>query len=250
MKKCFGLLALMALAGAAQADIVDVGHFVIDRVTGQPVADAPGSDATLERYRNWASPPSTLLAGFAQGLGSLTGDDVNLIAGPALLDTMGFSIYNGNTAGQRLSFVDGEIDFFRQSDGSFIGGFLWNADLATLLGSGGLDGGSSVRLSFPAGSLQSLGINLETAMYVTQTFTTATLPLGGSSASVGQQIRNPPATGTSADLLVIGGSIVTSPFAGNPVGNMSFTITTTDVPAPGALAILGLGGLVAGRRRR
>ncbi|MCC6676259.1 MAG: hypothetical protein IT436_03865 [Phycisphaerales bacterium] len=249
MKKCVGLLALMALAGAAQAEIVDVGHFVIDRVTGQPTSGGSSADATLERYRNWAA-PSTLLAGFAQGLGSLTGDDVNLVAGPALLDTMGFSIYNGNAAGQRLAFADGEIDFFRQSDGSFIGGFLWNADLATILGSGGLDGGSSVRLSFAAGSLVSLGINLESAMYVTQTFTTATLPLGGSDASIGQQIRNPPAIGTSADLLIIGGVITTSPFAGNPVGNMSWTITTTDVPAPGAVALLGLGGLVAGRRRR
>jgi len=36
--------------------------------------------------------------------------------------------------------------------------------------------------------------------------------------------------------------------AGNP--NLTHSVTILGVPAPGSLALLGLGGLIAGRRRR
>lgn len=250
-KTGMGLLVLCALAGAAQADIVptiDIGEYTLDRATGA-VSPAGGvGDATLERYRNWDG-TSVLQGAFVTGSGTRNGDDYSMIAGPGpYLDSMGFNVYNGNAAGQRLTQVNGTLEFF-DTGGALISAFTYNSNLSTLAG-GGLDGQTSIRLSFAAGSLLSLGVIVPNAGFVTNTFTGSTFLAGGSAANLGLQVRNPPLTGTSTDQMIIAGAIVSSPFGGAPAGNTSHFITTSDVPAPGTLALLGMGGLIAGRRRR
>jgi hypothetical protein len=187
------------------------------------------------------------------GLNSLNGDDA-VMNRTGLLGTMGLSVANNNPAGSGDGFglVQGDVQFFRQSDSSFIGGFNWNIDFTA---SGGLPGQSSSRLSFPDGGLESLGIVLDTPnIFITTEFTTVNMLLGLDDPNqVGIQIRNPAggaaAPGSSStDLLVLGGSPVASPFAGNPVGNTSYFVRIA--PEPGSLALLAIGGLGVLRRRR
>lgn len=254
MKTAF-VLALVASAGAASAQMmsVDLGAYTIDRITGglaQP-ADGFGDRVVNDQYRNWAA-PSTLTATYSHGLGTLNGDDLNMVSnGVGWLNDMGFSIANNNAAGQRLAFLSGSINFFRQSDLSFIGGFTVSVDAATIFGGGGLDGGFSARLSFGANALSGLNIffGANTAIWALIQWDSATVTGGGSTANIGQQLRNPPVLGTSANQLVIGNSVVSAPFS-NAVGNSSFFIRTDNIPTPGSLALLGLAGIAAGRRRR
>jgi hypothetical protein len=255
MKTAF-VLALVASAGAASAQVmsVDLGSYTIDRVTGGLAQPSDGfSDRVVnDSYRNWASPPSALTGVYSHGLGTLNGDDLNMVAnGAGWLDDMGFSIANNNAAGQRLANLSGSINFFRQSDLSFIAGFTVSVDAAAIFGSGGLDGGFSARLSFGAGALKPLNIffGANTAIWALIQWDTATVTGGGSTAAIGQQLRNPPAVGTSANQLVLLNNVTPAPFA-NVVGNSSFFIRTDNIPTPGSLALLGLAGIAAGRRRR
>ncbi len=76
--------------------------------------------------------------------------------------------------------------------------------------------------------------------------------------NLGQLIMNPPVIGTSQDAIFAttnpgsffgtnnpAGSL--SNFGGTPVANLGWEFV---VPAPGSLALIGMGGLLAGRRRR
>src|SRR5207244_1413117 len=90
-----------------------------------------------------------------------------------------------------LSSVDGELDFFRQSNSSFLGGLIFTANLTAILGAP-LAAQSSVRLSFTDGSLESLNIILDTPdIFITTTFTNSLDGLGNPNNNVGIQIRNP-----------------------------------------------------------
>lgn len=77
--------------------------------------------------------------------------------------------------------------------------------------------------------------------------------------NVGQLYGNAPTIGTSADRLWLSnaagsffgvanpaGTVFASPFSGNPLGNQFFEL----IPSPSSMALLGLGGLMAARRRR
>src|SRR5205823_5638288 len=121
----------------------------------------------------------------------LNGDDAHANA-TGLLGTMGFSIANTNAAGgPGLTEVDGELDLFRQSDNSFIGGVLFTAPLTTILGAP-LAPQSSVRLSFADGSLESANIIVNTPdIFITTDFTTSVNSLDAVDPNVGIQIRNP-----------------------------------------------------------
>lgn len=249
MKTILSVFVLAGTASVAMAD--DMGWYTVDRATGagsRVIESEIGDRVQGDRYRNWAA-PSNLLAHFETGQGTRNGDDINMVApGAGLLSDMGFSVANTSaTAGQGLTFVRTTIEFF-DIGGNNLGGFFSDLNMVGFFGAGGLAAGSSVRLNFGAGALTGLNLYIPNAAFVTQTFTGATWLAGG--AGIGQQIRNAPVLGTSADGLIIGGSYVNSPFAGNPVGNMSYFIQTDNVPAPGVLALLGLGGIVAGRRRR
>lgn len=259
MKKALALFIVAGAAMVASAGPVEVGEFAIDRVSGaiRPVQLGDNSTEVLNTvYRNWAGGTVggtgvyTHNAGPVNGA-SLNGDDTNIAAnGVNLLSAMGINHVNLNVAGQRLVSGTGTINFFHPVTFANLGAFGYNFNYSTLAG-GGLDGaGASIRLSFADGSLESLGIYLPPASLTTWTIDTAVFTGGGALANMGIQIRNPTDIGSSTDKLVLGSSVITSPYAGAPVGNTSIFIRTNSVPTPGALCLLGLGGLVAGRRRR
>lgn len=251
------ILSVFVLAGSASVALADdIGWYTVDRVTGAGFkVDESGINDRVQgdRYRNFANPPSVLLANFATGVNTRNGDDIAMVApGAGLLSDFGFSVSNLNAnANQSLTFVRTTIEFF-DAGGNNLGGFFSDLNMVAILGGTGLGGaGAGVRLNYGAGALTGLNLYIPNAAFVTQTFSGAVWLNGGTDNNIGQQIRNPPAVGTSANGIIINGSYVSNPFgASGPVANMSYFIQTDNIPAPSALALLGLGGLVAGRRRR
>jgi len=185
---------------------------------------------------------------------SLNGDDAHMNT-TGKLGTMGFSIANTNAAGgPGLTEVDGEFDFFRQSNLSFLGGITFNGDMTAILGAP-LAANSSVRLSFADGALEAANIILDTPdIFITTEFTNSLNNLDAIDNNVGIQIRNPAgglaAPGaTSQDELVINGTPTVAPFGGVPPGNTSYFVRVSPVPEPAMLGLLTVGAALCLRRR-
>ena len=240
-------------------------------VTGPYIAQLSASDGgatqigpllaagTTTSYLDWSGTGTLASAGSLQallptGTMSLNGDDAHMNT-TGLLGTMGFSIANTNAAGgPGLSEVDGELDFFRQSDSSFLGGVTFTANLTTILGAP-LAAQSSIRLSFADGSLEAANIILNTPdIFITTDFTNSVNTLDAVDSNVGIQIRNP-AGGTAApgassqDKMILNGNAVASPFGGNPVGNTSYFTRVSPVPEPAMLGLITVGAALCLRRR-
>ena len=210
--------------------------------------------AISTKYQDWGSATGSHPAGagvsqggVTTGLNNTTGDDWNMIPGTAgtELTSMGFSIVDTNaptTSGDGFTVIQGEIDFFRQSDNSFINGFLWQTDLTGIAGQPGLNGGQAVRIIFDTNNV-----------WCTNTFTSVATVNGldQNPNNIGQNIRNPVGPiGTSQDRIIFNGAVQNSPFGANPLGNLTFTVRTGLVPEPGCLALIGLAGLGMLSRRR
>ncbi len=253
-----GAMSMAVLAATAQAQLILPGHeagaYVI-RLDGTIVPPGgPGAPRVVsENYDNWRAASSTppgvsALLGLYASNGNEIADDLNMVglSGAGLLSSMGLSVANMQPAGGgTLVTGSGTIRFYRQSDTGFIGGFNFN--LPTLNAAPG----ASFRLSFAPGSLEPLSIMFSTPnIYASIQYTAATYTGPGGVTDVGIQLRGPLNTGTSSDNLYNVPGFTSFNFGGNPPANTALFIMTNSVPAPGALALLGLGGLFAARRRR
>src|SRR5436190_14021258 len=145
------LCSAVAVRAASIQPAVESGSIQASIVNGQPVATPFVLTAISTKYQDWGSATGSHPAGagvlngaVTTGLNQLWGDDANMVGAVGTqLTSMGFSVANNNaasTSGDAFGLMQGEIDFFRQSDSSQIGGFLWSIDFT---GSGGLPGGSS-----------------------------------------------------------------------------------------------------------
>lgn len=252
MKNAIALLLVAGLCGAASAQSVLPGYegpsYVIN-LDGS-VAGGESTSAVNENYDNWRaaaqSGASNLTGLFVTGNHEIA-DDLNMInVGAGLLDSCGFAVANANGAtGSVFTGGAGTIRFYRQSDGGYINGFNFNLPALTLAP------GASSRISFAAGSLTSLNVFLPSSIYASLQITSVTGTGGFTIANAGHQLRAPINTGTSTDVLydvTAGGGGFN--FGGNPLANSAWFIKTDNVPAPGSIALLGIGGLVATRRRR
>jgi len=254
--------ALLAAAGSASAGfnpgMNDVGSYTVNRLDGSIRPNSPFIDrATANAYADWATPGTGVINGLlTTGLNRLDGDRVNIVPnGLNLLSSMGYSFANTNPTGStaRVTGVSSTVSFFDGVTLAGIGSFTTTSNLSTLVG-GGLAAQASIRLTFAANSLEAFNIFLTPSTIVTITTTAVTFNAGTGTdpALNGQQIRNPVSIGSSADELILNGNIVADPFGAAPApdGNVSLLLITNDIPTPSTLALLGLGGLIAGRRRR
>jgi MYXO-CTERM domain-containing protein len=245
----FGLILVAGLSASASADIVlhGAGTPVTASVQAIAVPDSVqggGLRVVGTNYDNWTNPGSNLL-GLYNSAGNEIADDLHMVGvGAGLLNDMGLNVANVNGT-SNLTGGTMVVRFYQFSTGNFISGF--NTNLPALA----LAAGGSSRLSFGANALTALNIFLPADVYCSLQLTNITWSGAGTIANAGIQVRGPIITGTSADGMIdVTNAGATIAFGGNPAANTGIFIKTDTVPAPGAFALLGLGGLVAARRRR
>ncbi len=245
MKTVTAVCALFACAGFAlggltSESVLDCGKtYTIDMATGGVSQDARFV-GTIYDNTNTASGAFS-----STDLGATWGDQLGTL-GTGTVDAVEFSVFNSGSSAGALANASFNISFFRASDSSFIGGFNTN----TVTFTGGLAQGFFTTVNVTG--LAGLGINLDTTdIIMTQSVIAQT-----GSTRLGFVFGGPLLAGTtSPDSVYLDATTVGAPgfytltSGGLPtVANAFYSITT--VPTPASAALLGLGGLVAARRRR
>ena len=177
-------------------------------------------------------------------LTAVFGDQLATV-GTGRLQEFSFTLFNSGTSAGVLNSAEVAINFFRASDSSLIGGFNVNT--------GAINLGTGFFTTLNVTGLDGLNINLDTTdIIVTQ----SVLSLVGSASRLGLVSANPVSIGSSVPALYIDASTVGGGVAGfynitsggTPISfNAGYQVV---VPTPASAALLGLGGLVASRRRR
>lgn len=241
--KIAGLLALAA--GTASADIASetpigmAGSYNVDYVTGA-VVDNPIGRYVGTVYSNTGGTANAAFSSTA--LNSIWGDEMTTV-GTGTLDAMSFTVFNSGSSAGVLASAVVTVNIFRASDSSFVGGFAI-APFAFNLAQGFFT-------VLTVSNLSGLGINLDTTgLIVTQQ---ASSVVG--STRMGVALMQPVAIGASGTTMYINSSTVGAAgfynltSGGLPIdADVGYRMDT--IPTPGALALLGLGGLAASRRRR
>lgn len=255
-----GMLAAAGMAAGAAAQVMppsQEGRALVIDLQGNVIGysdEVVYPQVDVEVYDNWraaAQGGASNLTGLFNTGGTEIADDLNMTAG-GLLGSAGFNVANtGAVAWNTMTGGTGNMRFYRQSDGAFLGGFGFSMPALGLVNPGG-----SIRLNFPDGSLAGLNIQLhESTVWMSIQFTAINGTYADGTAialaDAGMQLRGPINTGTSTDTMFSFGP--TPPagnfnFNGQPLANGGLFVKL--VPAPGSLALLGLGGLAAFRRRR
>ncbi len=250
MKKAlFGIVAAAGLASAANADLVQSWRAVVIPTPGDPsvgadpATAAPSNGNTLNVTNGQSvlfilslnltdttvTDPSALPSSLLRGIGAATSQiqgTANANGAWAPVDGFGAGVYNSNgTSGIAIPGSGTDADA-----NSIIGlGVLSNGLLS---GSGAAGSGIS-----NTEGVDVLGIIWTPNNYNDRSATFVGSPFGQALDNV-MWYRN----GTS--------NANGQSFPVNATGTSTFTVNITAVPAPASLALLGLGGLVAGRRRR
>lgn len=253
--KLLGALALAAMAGTALADI-EVGAPGLK--TSYEIGAGSFGQRTITpgaRYSN-----VTNFTGFAYANGGVAGatnltklvaDDISMTA--SLNTGNGCTYFEWSSANLNAAAFTARMRVrFYQPDGAgggpgtYITGFSF---AATTLNA------NSIQLWYynPAAGTVLLPQNFWAGITFDTSGGTGT---AAQMANVGQGLFNPVDVGSSADkaftTTASSDGLVNNPagsqfnFSGNPVANFGWEFA----PAPSSLALLGLGGLVAGRRRR
>lgn len=246
-----GLLGVAATAGAemvtepaqlASAVRLDLGSGQMSTYVPRTVNNR-GASGIL--YSNLTT-PSAVSGGFSQaGTAAIFGDRVNFVGTGGALDEFAFTVFNSSSGGNTVPMTTGtmNIEFRRGADNSLIGGL--SIDLAPIFGTG-LNPGFYTIVDV-AGIALSQNINFDTTDVLIKQ------QLVGGQGRYGVVLLNPIAIGSSGgDMYINNPPGLAEGFynigqAPNFIGNPGYFVF---IPAPGASALLGLGGLVALRRRR
>ncbi|MDX9912919.1 MAG: PEP-CTERM sorting domain-containing protein [Phycisphaerales bacterium] len=243
-------LALIALAGAASGALADVssesagqfaGAMSIDYRTGAPTPGTPRFQGTA--YSNVLG--TTIRAFSSTDLSADYGDRLTTV-GTGTLDAFTFGLFNSGTSAGPLGSATVDIAFFRGVDGSPLGGFGVNT--------GAINLAQGFFTLLTISGLSGLGIDLDTTDIIfTQSIRTGTIT--GGATRTGVVSLEPIQIGSAIPQLYINATTVGAAgfynitSAGVPV-NFFLGAQIDVVPAPASAALLGLGGLVATRRRR
>lgn len=238
--------ALAALCGASAgyATVAEpapgfAGHYYFDVATGEMVSPR-GTGVAV--YDNTGSPANFAVS--STDLASTWGDQLAM-TGTGVLEEFKFTVFNSATANTgNLLTATVAIRFYRAGDSSLIGGFNGNVNFGA-----GLNPGFYSTVTFTG--LDGLGtpIALDTTdVIVTQQITTFT----GTTVRLGVASQDPVIVGSSpesmyADSDTVGGGVAGFYTFGSGPANPGYQVV---VPTPASAALLGLGGLVAARRRR
>lgn len=280
MKTACILAVVAGLASGAAASFetaISTGVAQLNYGTGEWSYGVGGSEAingTTYSNVNVATTTFTrnrITAGaLAQPAGTtvIMGDSVNQVAGAAggIIDEIRFSVVNGNSAaaGNVQNVPAGEVQAvvaFWNNPGALNGTIVW--ETAPLLGAIAIDLPQLNSLfggTYTVSGLSGLNIAVTQNMFMGVFFRdNAALPgnFALAASNYGQLVSNQGATIGASDNATffrdrlgdgVGAADGLFGFAAPTVSNFNYEIKT--IPTPGALAVLGLGGLVAGRRRR
>lgn len=235
---------LAALCGAS-VGLGDVGGESIGGYAGALTVDLQSGTrgVAIDVYNNHPSASNFGLS--STDLTSIWGDELTT-TGTGTLQEFGLTIFNSGSSAGPLVTADVAINFFRISDSSLIGGFTGTLDFGA-----GLNPGFFSRVTFTG--LDGLGIDLDTTnILVTQQRTDHT----GTASRLGIASLMPILVGSSPDDMYVDSDTV----GGGVPGFYNFTVAGAPAPAnpgyrvavptPASMALLGLGGLFAARRRR
>ena len=242
-----GSLALGSVASASlAAEQARFGGYATAWVEGS--SEGGGSSSFLPAttvYDNTSS--TTSLAFSSTEVLTRTYGDRCQIAGTGILDSFKFSVFNsGSSAGALLSATV-ELSFYSYDAVSGTISLLGSYSPTVSFGTTGLSAGfySIVEST----GLSSLNINLSsTDLLVTQRITAKT----GTASRTGIVSLSPVVVGSSPASFYQSSPTVTAGFYTSTSGavNPAYQINVNAIPAPGAVALLGVAGLLAGRRRR
>jgi hypothetical protein len=239
-------LALAAAAGSALAGAVVPesaqygGSLTINVLTGET---SYGSRAGITVYDNSAG---TSLIGTSSTNLSTTWGDNTMLTGTGILEEFSCSIFNSGSSATAMASTDINIGFNQMVaglPGASLGGFTGTVTFGTPLAPGFF----SV-ITFVGLSGLSTPVNLSSTDILVRQQLSATV----GSTRAGIVSANPIAVGSSPP--TFWKDDPSSPpagfyvFASGAPADVLYKMNI--IPAPGAMALLGLGGLLAGRRRR
>lgn len=239
-------LALAMFAGVAAADVVVpetaqyAGSMTINVLTGEV---SYGGRAGITVYDNTAG--TSLVGTSSTNLSTTWGDEL-LTTGTGILEEYSCSIFNSGSSASAMVSTDINIGFNAMvggTPGASLGGFSGSVTFGSPLAPGFF---SVITFTGLSGLATPIDLNTTDILARQQLSTTV------GSTRAGVVSANPIAIGTSPPSFWKDDP--SSPPAGFYVfssGAPADLINKVNiVPAPGAMALLGLGGLVAGRRRR
>ncbi|HLO41425.1 MAG TPA: PEP-CTERM sorting domain-containing protein [Phycisphaerales bacterium] len=247
MKTLIGAALVAALAGVASADISTEtaqfgGYININLATGQTTySDSNFSTRATTIYSNTASAASFGVS--STDLNSTWGDDFTGVGSGGTLSGQQFTVFNSGTSLGSLLTATVTMSYY-DSVGAFLGGFNGNVNFGT-----GLNVGFYSVVTFSG--LESLGINLTSSnLIVTQKVASKT----GLASRLGIVSMNPVNVGFSDIDMYVSSSTIGGGVAGwytfGTSGPANMGLQVDVIPAPASVALLGMGGLVAARRRR
>ncbi len=212
---------------------IDVHGNLVSAVRGNPIV-----------YSNLQSGFTADRAFSSTDLTAVFGDQLTT-AGTGTLQDFSFNLFNSGTSAGTLTSATVSFSFFRVSDGGALGSFNVNTGTIAL--------NAGFFTTFNVTGLGGLGVNLDsTDIIVLQTVTALT----GAANRLGVVSTTPNSVGSAVPQLYIDASTVGGGVPGfyNITASgvaVPFTVGyQISVPAPGAFALLGLGGLMTARRRR
>ncbi len=239
------MFVVAGVASAASAEFGQFGgHIYIDARTGVQTNHSTSFEAGTTVFDNSAG--GTLLAFSSTNLSNTWGDDF-VSTGTGTVDEFSFAVFNSGSSAGSLLTATVAIRFYDDTSATspfgplgLQGGFNGNVNFGA-----GLNAGFFSIVTFTG--LSGLGINLlDTYNVVTQQVTAKT----GTANRLGVVSANPIAIGSGfSDFYQNPGSAGEGWYT-SASGAVNLVNKTVVIPAPGAMAVLGLGGLVAGRRRR
>lgn len=245
-KTALSALALAMFAGLATADVIvpETAHYsgsmTINVLTGET---SYSTRAGVTIYDSTLG--GTVAATSSTNLNTIWGDEA-IMTSTGILEEFSCAIFNSGSSASAMISTTVNVGFNAMSGGvpgASLGGFS-----GTITFSSPLTPGFYSLVTFTGLSGLATPVNLSTndVLIRQQLSSTVGSTRAGVVSATPVAVGSSPASFYKDDPSAPPAGFYT--FAGGAAGDIMYKVNT--IPAPGAMALLGLGGLVAGRRRR